>query len=277
VTPLTSVELAWKIRRNAIELAHKAKASHVGAMLSIADITAVLYADVMNYRANEPEWDGRDRFILSKGHAGLAVYAALSLAGFFPQKKLDTYYMNGSFLSGHISHKNVPGVELSTGALGHGVCVAAGMALAAKKDGKKHRVFSIIGDGECNEGSIWEMALFSNHFRLNNLCVIVDRNKMQSLGFCEDTIELLNLGDKWRSFGWRVLEIDGHDHAQLKPALEDKGRVKDEEKDKPLCVIAHTVKGKGISFMENQILWHYRDPQGEDYEKAVKELEAARP
>lgn len=271
---MTSKQLAWKIRRNAIELVHNARASHVGAILSIADIVAVLYASVMKFRPQEPRWDNRDRFILSKGHAGLAVYAALSETGFFPEKTLKTYYMDGSFLSGHISHKNVPGVELSTGALGHGVCVAAGMAMAAKKDGKKHRVFSIIGDGECNEGSVWEMALFANHFKLDNLCVIIDHNKMQSLGFCEDTLELLDLAEKWRAFGWDVIETDGHNHEKLLQAFKVKGKGKVKGVGKPLCVIAHTVKGKGISFMENRILWHYRDPQGEDYEKAVKELEA---
>lgn len=268
---MNSAELAWRIRRETVELVHAAHASHIGAALSIADIVAVLYADIMKYDPGDPSWDGRDRFILSKGHAGVAVYAALSACGFFPEEMLRTYYSNGSMLSGHISHKNVPGVELSTGALGHGVCVAAGMAMAAKRDKKTHRVFAIIGDGECNEGSVWEMALFANHFELDNLMVIIDHNKMQSLGFCEDTIDLMDLAAKWRSFGWNVTETDGHNTEELKKALSGT------KAGKPVCVVAHTVKGKGISFMENQILWHYRDPQGDDYDNAVRELEAKKP
>jgi len=272
---LDSIKLAWKIRREAIELVSRAKASHVAAILSIADIVAVLYGSVMKYRPTQPKWPGRDRFVLSKGHAGLAVYIALSECGFFGRKKLYTYYRDASLLSGHVSHRGVEGVEFSTGSLGHGAPAAAGMALAAKLDGKKHRIYTIIGDGECNEGSIWEMALFANHFRLSNLCVIVDHNKMQSLGFCDDTLNLINLGAKWRSFGWRVVEADGHDHKALEAAIKDKGKERGE--GKPLCVIAHTVKGSGISFMENNILWHYRDPQGDDYKRAVAELEAKKP
>lgn len=267
---MNSVELAWRIRRHAIEMTHLSKGSHIGAVLSMADIIAVLYADIMKIYPHDSKNDNRDRFILSKGHAGAGVYVALAETGFFPVELLKTHYSNGSKLSGHVSHKDVHGVELSTGSLGHGVCVASGMALAAKRDGKGHRVFVIMGDGECDEGSVWETALFANHFRLSNLVVIVDHNKLQSLDLCENTLELLDLSQKWKAFGWSVAEVDGHDHEQLKEVL------KENKTTKPLCVIAHTVKGKGISFMENKVLWHYRDPQGEDYANAVSELERQR-
>ncbi|WP_337098172.1 transketolase [Paenibacillus sp. YIM B09110] len=264
---MNSKQLAWKIRRHAIEMTHLSGGSHIGSVFSIADIIAVLYNDIMTIFPENPRNDLRDRFILSKGHAGAAVYAVLAEKGFFDVRELESHYSNGSKLSGHVSHKDVPGVELSTGSLGHGICVGAGMALAAKRDKKKHSVFVIVGDGECNEGSVWEAALFANHYRLSNLTVIIDHNKMQSLDFCENTIELIDLAAKWKAFGWNVTEIDGHDHNQLKNALS---RQHDE---KPNCVIANTIKGKGVSFMENDILWHYKAPLGEDYLNAIKELE----
>lgn len=267
---MTSNELAWKIRRDAIEMTHISNGSHIGSVLSIADIVGVLYNDVMNIYPNDPKNDKRDRFILSKGHAGAAVYSALAEKGFFDVEQLKTHYADGSILSGHVSHKDVPGVEFSTGSLGHGVCAAAGMAMAAKMDKKNHRVFAITGDGECDEGSVWEMALFANHFRLSNLTVIVDHNKIQSLDKCENTLEFINLASKWKAFGWNVVEIDGHNHDEIRESLLSK------DENKPTCIIAHTIKGKGISFMEDTVLWHYRAPQGEDYDNAIKELEEAR-
>ncbi len=267
---MNSKELAWKIRRHGIEMTHISNGSHIGSVLSIADIVGVLYNDVMNIYPDDPKNDKRDRFILSKGHAGAAVYAVLAEKGFFDVEQLKTHYADGSILSGHVSHKNVPGVEFSTGSLGHGVCAAAGMTMAAKLDKKSHRIFAITGDGECDEGSVWEMALFANHFRLSNLTVIVDHNKIQSLDRCENTLELLDLAAKWRAFGWNVIEIDGHNHDEIRKALLSKDEIK------PTCIIANTVKGKGISFMEDTVLWHYRAPQGEDYDNAVKELEEAR-
>ncbi len=266
---MNSKKLAWKIRRHGIEMTHLSKGSHIGAVLSIADIIAVLYNDIMTFSSKKPKMDDRDRFILSKGHAGAAVYAALAEMGFFEVDYLKSHYSNGSKLSGHVSHKGVPGIELSTGSLGHGICVGAGMALAAKRDNKKHKVYVVVGDGECNEGSVWESALFANHFRLSNFVVIVDHNKLQSLDFCENTLELIDLAAKWKAFGWNVIEADGHDHDQLRNAL-----LKNHH-EKPTCIIAHTVKGKGISFMENEVLWHYRDPQGDNYLNAIKELEEA--
>lgn len=268
---MTSRELAWKIRRDSIEMTHISNGSHIGSVLSIADIVGVLYTDIIKYNVNKPKNDDRDRFILSKGHAGAAVYAALAEIGYFPTDILKTHYANGSILSGHVSHKNVPGVEFSTGSLGHGVCVAAGMALAAKKDNKTHHVYTIIGDGECDEGSVWEMALFANHFCLNNLTVIIDHNKIQSLDRCENTIKLLSLADKWKAFGWKVIEVDGHNHDELRSSLAYKSP------ERPTCVIAHTIKGKGISFMEDTVLWHYRAPQDEFYTKAIAELEGIKP
>ena len=269
----TSEQLAWLIRRHGIEMTHLSGGSHIGAVLSAADILAVLYADILRYDPEDPEWDGRDRFIMSKGHAGAAVYAALAESGFFAPTELKTHYQNGSRLSGHVSH-HLPGVDLSTGSLGHGLCAAAGMALAAKQDGKHHRVFAVLGDGECDEGSVWEAALFANQYRLENLVAIIDHNHMQSLDTCEKTLELEDFGAKWRAFGWNVIELNGHDHNALRSALTDTRSAG----HKPTVVIANTVKGKGVSFMENDILWHYRFPHdGWEYDGAVTELHAAKP
>ena len=269
----TSEQLAWLIRRHGIEMTHLSGGSHIGAVLSAADILAVLYADILRYDPEDPEWDRRDRFIMSKGHAGAAVYAALAESGFFAPAELKTHYQNGRRLSGHVSH-HLPGVDLSTGSLGHGLCAAAGMALAAKQDGKHHRVFAVLGDGECDEGSVWEAALFANQYRLENLVAIIDHNHMQSLDTCEKTLELEDFGAKWRAFGWNVIELNGHDHNALRSALTDTRSAG----HKPTVVIANTVKGKGVSFMENDILWHYRFPHdGWEYDGAVTELHAAKP
>lgn len=265
---MRSEQLAWKIRRHGIEMTHLSGGSHIGAIMSVADIIAVLYTDVMNYRPDEPEWEGRDRFILSKGHAGAAIYAALAESGFFEVEELKTHYANGSRLSGHVSH-HLPGVDFSTGSLGHGLSAAAGMAYAAKKDEKNHKVYVVLGDGECDEGSVWEAALFANHFRLDNLVAIVDHNHMQSLDTCENTLELEDFGAKWAAFGWNVKEIDGNDHEELRKAFSEIN----EKSHKPTMIIANTTKGKGVSFMENDILWHYRFPHdGWEYDGAVNEL-----
>jgi len=181
--------------------------------------------------------------------------------------KLKTHYQDGSDLSGHVSHKGVPGVELSTGSLGHGLPVAAGMALAAKINKDKHNIYVLMSDGECNEGSNWEAALFASHHKLDNLVAIIDRNKLQSIHSTEDTLMLEPFMDKWQAFGWNIVSVDGHDHQQLLNACDNTVA------GKPLCIVANTTKGKGISFMENQVLWHYRSPQGEEYEAAMKELE----
>lgn len=271
---MNSEQLAWLIRRHGIEMTHISHGSHIGAILSVADIVAVLYNDVANISAENLKDENRDRVILSKGHAGAAIYAALAEKGFFDREELKTHYADGSRLSGHVSHKGVPGVEFSTGSLGHGACVAAGMALNAKLDKKPYYTYAIVGDGECDEGSIWEMALFANQFKLNQFVVIVDHNKMQSLDFCENTLSLAPFAEKWKAFGWNVLDIDGHNHDELRAAL---AKAK-ESTDKPTVIIANTVKGKGVSFMEFDILWHYRFPhEGEEYDGALKELYAAMP
>ncbi len=271
---MNSEQLAWLIRRHGIEITHISHGSHIGAILSVADIVAVLYNDIANISPENLKDENRDRIILSKGHAGAAIYAALAEKGFFDRAELKTHYADGSRLSGHVSHKGVPGVEFSTGSLGHGACVAAGMALNAKLDKKPYYTYAIVGDGECDEGSIWEMALFANQFKLNQFVVIVDHNKMQSLDFCENTLSLAPFAEKWKAFGWNVLDIDGHNHDELRAAF---AKAK-ESTDKPTVIIANTVKGKGVSFMEFDILWHYRFPhEGEEYDGALKELHAAMP
>lgn len=268
---MTSIQLAWLIRRHGIEMTHLSGGSHIASVMSVADIIAVLYADILEYDPARPEWDGRDRFIMSKGHAGAAVYAALAESGFFDVGELRSHYADGSRLSGHVSHY-IPGVDFSTGSLGHGLSAAAGMALAAVQDGKPHRVFAVLGDGECDEGSVWEAALFANHYRLENLVAVIDHNRMQSLDYCENTLELEDLGAKWRAFGWNVIRLDGHDHNALRSALADTHN----EAHKPTVVIADTVKGKGVSFMENEAGWHGKAPSAEQLEAALAELEAAR-
>jgi len=262
-------ELALKIRKHAVNMTSTGGSSHIGSILSIADVLAVLYGSVMNYKVDESKWKDRDRFILSKGHAGAGVYAALAESGFMSVDKLKTHYQDGSDLSGHVSHKGIPGVEFSTGSLGHGLPVATGMALAAKINKNKHTVYVLMSDGECVEGSNWEAALFASHHKLDNLVVIIDRNKLQSIHSTEDTLGLEPFVDKWQAFGWKVVDIDGHNHEQLINACDSK------EVGKPLCIVANTIKGKGVSFMENNVLWHYRSPQNEEYDAAMKELNDA--
>ena len=266
---MTNKEFAKKLRIHAVEMAHYSHESHVGAALSICDIVAVLYNEVLKFFPDYPKYDLRDRFILSKGHACTAVYAALAEKGFFPISELNKQCQDGSLLSGHIT-KNVPGVEISTGSLGHGCCVAAGIALNGKLKNKNYKVYTLVGDGECDEGSVWEMALFAHQNKLGNFYVIVDCNKMQAMGNCVDIADHINLAEKWKSFGWNVIEIDGHNLKEISKAFTKR-------KDNiPTCIIAHTVKGKGVSFMEGQLLWHYRDPQGEDYKKALAELRGSK-
>jgi len=270
---MNSKQLAWKIRRHGVEMTHLSGGSHIGSVLSVADIIAVLYADVARVDPKRPDWGDRDRVILSKGHAGASIYAALAEKGFFDVEELKTHYANGSRLSGHVSHK-LPGVDLSTGSLGHGLSAGAGMAMGAKKDEKENRIYVVLGDGECDEGSVWEAALFSAHYKLDNLTAIVDHNHMQSLDTCDNTLKLTPFVDKWKSFGWNVIEINGNDHDELHNAFAEVKNVK----EKPTVIIANTVKGKGISFMENNILWHYRFPHdGWEYDIAVTELHQQKP
>ncbi|OPH82073.1 transketolase [Nitrobacter vulgaris] len=268
-----ATQLAWRIRRHAVDMVNRAKTSHIGSIFSIADIVAVLYDSILSVDPLNPSDPARDRFVLSKGHAGCALYAALAEMQFFSTEELKKYCINGSLLSGHISHKGIPGIELSTGSLGHGLSVATGMALSAKKRKSAHRAFVLMSDGECDEGSNWEAFLFAAHHRLDNLIAIVDYNKLQSLRSVNDTLRLEPLRDKLMACNWAVEEIDGHDHAALAQRLS---RVPFEA-GKPSLLIAHTTKGRGVSFMENSVLWHYRTPQGDEYAAAVAELEKARP
>ncbi|MHA4836658.1 transketolase [Sphingopyxis sp. MSC1_008] len=261
-------DMALAIRRHAVQMTHLGKSSHVGSVLSLADILGVLYGRVMAVDPADPRWVDRDRFILSKGHAGAGVYAALAERGFLPREQLKTHYQNGSKLSGHVSHKGVPGVEFSTGSLGHGLSVGTGMALAAKRAGRGNRVYVLLSDGECDEGSNWEAIMFAAHHKLDNLVVAVDYNKIQSLDLVANTLALEPFADKWRAFGWHVTEVDGHDHDALLAALD----VPAGGRGQPSVVICHTTKGKGVSFMENQVLWHYRTPQGDEYRDARAEL-----
>ena len=267
--------LAWLIRRNGLEMSRISRGSHIGSVFSVAEIIAVLYTGILHVDPKNPQMPERDRLILSKGHAGSAVYAALAETGFFPVEELKNHYANGSILSGHVSHKGIPGVEVSTGSLGHGLSIGAGMAMGARMNGENWRTWVVLGDGECDEGSVWEAALQAAQFRLDRLVAVVDYNHMQSLFTVEKTLQLEPFEDKWRDFGWNAQSVDGHDVRALRAAFERAmGNV---GSGKPSVVLAHTVKGKGVSFMENNILWHYRTPQGEEYEAALKELEAQRP
>ena len=268
-SPLELQERARRIRTHVLRMTHRARTSHVGSSLSMADILAVLYGGVLRIDPNQPDWPDRDRFVLSKGHACAGAYAALAEAGFFSSDwLLDHFCQDGSYVAGHITHTGVPGVDVSTGSLGHGLSIAAGMALAGKRDGKNSRVYVLLSDGECDEGSTWEAALFAPHHKLDNLVAIVDYNKIQSLGRVEEVLELEPFSAKWKAFRWSVREIDGHDFAQISETLE---RIPFEA-GTPSCIIAHTVKGKGVSFMEDQLAWHYRSPNAEELEKALSEM-----
>lgn len=233
----------------------------------MADLLAVLYSDILRIRPEQPDWPERDRFILSKGHNCTALYATLGLRGFFSVEELTTYGQDGSRFMAHVSHK-VPGVEFSTGSLGHGLPFGCGKALAAKRRGWKWRTVVMLSDGELDEGSNWEAILFAPQHKLDNLLAIVDYNKIQSLGSVEDVLDLHPLADKFRAFRWSVREIDGHDHDQIRSALSEFPW----EPAKPSCLIAHTVKGKGVSFMENQLAWHYKSPDDGQLEQALREI-----
>lgn len=261
-------EYARRIRRLALGMVAAANASHIGGALSMADILAVLYADIARTRPQEPHWPDRDRIILSKGHCCTAMYAALAVRGFFSVEELGNYGKDGSRLMAHVSHV-VPGVELSTGSLGHGLPVGVGRALAAKRRNLAYRVYVILSDGELDEGSNWESILFAPQHGLDNLVVIVDYNKIQSLGRVDEVIQLEPLAAKLQACRWSVREIDGHDHSALRSALVQVPW----EPNKPSCLIAHTVKGKGVDFMEDSLEWHYRSPRNAQYEEAVRQLE----
>lgn len=256
------------IRRRSLCMVHQARLGHPGGDLSAADILAVLYFGVLRVDPGNPAAPDRDRFIMSKGHCSGALYATLAAAGFFPVEWLETYMQPLSPLSGHPDRARVPGVEASTGALGHGLPVAVGAALAGKMDGAAWRTYVLTGDGELQEGSNWEAAMAAAHYGLENLTLIIDRNRLQQGDATESTVRLEPLAEKWRAFGWAVAEVDGHDHAAL---LSLFGRLP-LESGKPSCVIAHTRKGKGVSFMEDRVEWHHRVPSKAELEAALEEL-----
>lgn len=262
--------LAARIRRRAVEMVHSANASHIGSCLSIADILAHLYGGCLRVAPTRPDWPDRDRFILSKGHAAAALYAVLAEQGFIPIELLESFGQDDTVLGGHCTHV-VAGVEVSTGSLGHGLPIGCGMALAAKRDARDYRVFVLLGDGECNEGSVWEAALFARQHELDNLVAIVDHNKLQGLGAVDEVLGLEPLKEKWRAFGFSTVEIDGHDHDQIARTLANVPR----ESGRPTAVIAHTIKGKGVSFMEGSLAWHYKSPDDSQLAQAIGELEVA--
>jgi len=261
-------KFANKIRKLSLQMVNRARASHIGSALSIADIVAILYESVLRINPNEPYWDNRDRFILSKGHACVAVYSALAIRGFIKEKELDSYGQDYSRLMSHISHK-VPGVEFSTGSLGHGLSFGIGKAFAAKIKGDKWKTYVLMSDGELGEGSNWEAFLFASHHRLDNVVAIVDYNKLQSFTSVEKTLNIEPISEKLKSFGWEVREANGHDHEQLRTLLSQTPWTK----NKPSIIIAHTIKGKGVSFMENNVDWHYKSPNDEQLLKALLEIE----
>jgi transketolase len=267
VDPSHTVTLARNLRAHSLRMTNRARASHVGSCLSIADILAVLYGAVMRTDASRPDWTERDRLVVSKGHAAAIVYAALAEMGFLQLAELETYSANGSRLAGHVT-RGVPGVEFSTGSLGHGLPVAAGMALAGQRAGTSWRTFCLLSDGELDEGSNWEAVQFAQHFRLSGLVAIVDYNKIQSFGTVADVSDLHPLATKFAAFNWGVRELDGHDHVALRSALAGPPPLA----GRPTVIVAHTVKGKGISFMENQLLWHYRNPNDAQLSEALAEL-----
>ena len=264
----SALQFAAKIRAHALRMVHSVNASHIGTSLSMADILSVLYSQILRVDPARPDCPERDRLVVSKGHGAAILYAALAERGFFPVEWLADYCKDGSKLMGHISY-HVPGVEVSAGSLGHGLPIGCGMALAAKREVRPHRVFVILSDGELDEGSNWEAILFAPHHQLDNLAVIVDYNKIQSFGTVKEILDLEPSRAKWEAFRWSAREIDGHDIVQLENALSGVPF----EAGEPSVIIAHTVKGKGVSFMENQLAWHYKSPSKEQLEQALREVE----
>jgi len=259
--------LAQLIRGYAVKMTNCRSSGHVGSSLSMADIVAVLYERILRVDPANPRWPERDRFILSKGHAAAGVYGALVEKGFFPKEWVDTYYGDDGKLCGHISH-HVPGVEFSTGSLGHGLPVAAGMALVAKRNKRRYRIFCLMSDGDCNEGSTWEAIMFAAQHRFDNLTAIVDANKIQALGKVTDIINMEPFAEKVEDFGWAVDEIDGHDHEQIEKAL----LAVPFRKGKPSFIIARTTKGKGVKSIENTVSSHYRCIPDEKLKEVYAEL-----
>ena len=261
---------ACKVRMGVIEGTHGAKAGHPGGSLSAADVFTYLYFKEMNIDPKDPKKEDRDRFVLSKGHTAPGLYAALANRGFFPVDDLPTLRHIDSYLQGHPNMNTVPGVDMSTGSLGQGISVAAGMALAAKHQGKSCRVYALLGDGEIQEGQVWEAFMLAHHYKLDNLCAVIDNNGLQIDGPVDKVMSPYPIPDKLRAFGFEVVEIDGHDFDQIEAAFEKAKATK----GVPTAIVMKTTKGKGVSFMENQAGWHGKAPNDEEYEKAMAELKA---
>ena len=260
--------MAKKIRRGIIEEVYKAQSGHPGGSLSVADILTVLYFDELNVDEKNPKWEDRDRLVLSKGHCSPALYSCLANRGFFDVEKLTTFRNIESKLQGHPDMTKVPGVDMTTGSLGQGLSAANGMAIAGKMDNKNYRVYCILGDGEIEEGQIWEAAMASSKYKLDNLCVIVDNNNLQIDGTIDKVMSPYPIDEKFKSFGFQIINIDGNDIEEIKKAFEVAKNVK----EKPVCIIAKTTKGKGVSFMENKAEWHGKAPNEEQYKQAMEEL-----
>jgi len=262
-------EMAKKLRRHVITMIATAGSGHPGGSLSAADIITALYFKVLRHSPQNPQWPDRDRFILSKGHAAPILYAALAEAGYFPVAELATLRKLNSHLQGHADRKFTPGVEMSSGSLGMGLSFAIGVALAARLDSKAYRTCVLLSDGECEEGQTWEAALSAAHFKLDNLTAIVDYNGIQLSGWIRDIMNLEPFTEKWQAFGWHTIDIDGHDFDQILSAYKEAEKIK----GKPIVIVAHTIKGKGVSFMENNVAFHGKAPTREEAERALKELE----
>ncbi|MBN2462693.1 MAG: transketolase [Dehalococcoidia bacterium] len=261
-------KMAKRLRRHVIQMIATAGSGHPGGSLSAADIVTALYFKVMRHDPKNLQWSDRDRFVLSKGHAAPILYAALAECGYFPVEELATLRKLGSRLQGHTDRTLTPGVEMSAGSLGQGLSFGIGIALAGRLDKRDYHVYVLLGDGECEEGQVWEAAMFAPHFQMDNLTAIVDHNEIQLDGRCCDIMGLEPMADKWRAFNWHVIEIDGHDIKQILQALKEAGEVK----GKPTVIIAHTVKGKGVSFMEGNVDFHGKSPNAQETEQALKEL-----
>lgn len=264
-------KIACRIRMGVIEGTFHAKSGHPGGSLSIADDLAYLYWKEMNIDPQNPHWEDRDRLVLSKGHCAPALYAALANRGYFGLEELQSLRHIGALLQGHPDMKHIPGVDMTTGSLGQGISAACGMALSAKISNKSNRVYTILGDGEIEEGQVWEAAMFAAHYKLDNLCAIVDNNGLQIDGPVDEVMSPYPIPEKFAAFGWHVIEIDAHDFDQIEAAFAEAKTVK----GKPTVIVQKSVKGKGVSFMENQVSWHGSAPNAEQYETAMAELKAA--
>ena len=259
---------AVQIRKDILTMLEKSGSGHTGGSLSLVEILVALYYYKIKHRAKDPDWPGRDKVILSKGHGCPALYAVLADSGYFPREELWALRKLGSRLQGH-PQMGLPGIEISSGSLGQGLSISNGMALANRMDGKNNKIYCIMGDGETNEGQVWEAAMTGSHYKLDNVCGIIDFNKMQIDGLCCDVKGLEPYAKKWQDFGWHTIEVNGHDLEDLISTLDAIDKVK----GKPKMIIAHTIKGKGISFIENQVKWHGIAPKKEELEKALKELD----